>query len=791
MFHSNKIETLNLWGVKILIFLIPLLPIFVSTSLVFPYISGKNFAFRVLVGLAAALWISLAVINKEYRPRTSVITISILTFTFIVGMADLLGVNPYRSFWSNYERMEGYITILHLTLYFLIIKSVLKTKKDWGIFLNVIFAVSILVSFFAITMTIHVDPEKYSRYVMEYGTRASSTIGNPPFLASYLLLSIFIGIGLIFNTQKACLKTFYLLAILFDTTAIYLTGSRGAMLAGVAGVILSFFFIFRGMNISRKRFGILLMVLLLIVISAGFMVFSYSDLTKNSGDISAFNAQQLNPLERNIYRFTTMFSHYSINTRLEAWEMALNAVKERPLLGWGQENFIAVYTVNPIPLVHEHIWMDRAHNIVIEWLVNAGFLGLFSYLALFASAFYFIRQAFNKKTIKRPEAVTLFIALIVYFLQNLLTFDTINTYFIFFALLAYIDHIEFIGESSAEGSKDNIEADNLKVRYMGILFAALLVFSGTCYYLNYKPMEKSRHIVKMGFSSPENDSYSLLLDDFNHALSINALGDEYLRKSMLSVSSQILKTKYFNREGALKLIQATGEELWKGIAVNRYNLKYYHDLINIYTMIAQYEPSYIKLTETLIYECLRMNPQFQWAHMAMTDIYILKKDYEGAFKNINEIVDMDPENEEKLLKLALVSTYALKEVPLNQALEKLKEIRLSRDENIISKRKSSLALAELYQLAIVNKEIENYPEALKYLNDIIMILSFEQGKYFEKDIKFYRPKRIARIHIEIARAYLKLNNKEAALKAVEKALKIDTNLPDDAKTLINSLNNGI
>jgi branched-subunit amino acid transport protein len=90
MIPSGKIKNFHLLGIKIIIFLIPVLPLYVSSSMAFPYITGKNFAFRILVEFAAALWLSFIFIYKEYRLRNSAITLSILTFTCIVGLADLL-----------------------------------------------------------------------------------------------------------------------------------------------------------------------------------------------------------------------------------------------------------------------------------------------------------------------------------------------------------------------------------------------------------------------------------------------------------------------------------------------------------------------------------------------------------------------------------------------------------------------------------------------------------------------------------------------------------------------------
>ena len=261
--------------------------------------------------------------------------------------------------------------------------------------------ICVFVSLFAFLIPIPVEPTHYSRYVMEYGTRVHSTIGNPPFLASYLLLSILIGFILIFNTQKLYLKFVYLSIVLLHSVAIYLTGSRGAILAGASGIIIYLFFILKGKNIFRKK--LVLTSIIFIVLAVGFITHNYSDSMKNKRDISPFTAMLSNPHDMNIYRFVTIFSDPAVKTRLDTWRIALNGIKERPLLGWGQGNFAGIYTVNPIPFAREYTWLDRAHNIVIDWLVSAGFLGLFSYLAIFASAFYFIRSAFHKEKIQRLQ----------------------------------------------------------------------------------------------------------------------------------------------------------------------------------------------------------------------------------------------------------------------------------------------------------------------------------------------------------------------------------------------------
>src|SRR3989344_1034377 len=97
---SKSLEKTFLWTIKIGIWLIP-------------FITGKNFMFRIIVELLAVLWVSLAVGRPEYRPKLTPLLKVATVFITVLFLADLFGPNPYRSFFSNYERMEGFMMHVH------------------------------------------------------------------------------------------------------------------------------------------------------------------------------------------------------------------------------------------------------------------------------------------------------------------------------------------------------------------------------------------------------------------------------------------------------------------------------------------------------------------------------------------------------------------------------------------------------------------------------------------------------------------------------------------------------
>ena len=66
------------------------------------------------------------------------------------------------------------------------------------------------------------------------------------------------------------------------------------------------------------------------------------------------------------------------------WNISWQGVKERPILGWGQDNFSFVFTKYYNPQMYaQEPWFDRSHNVFLDWLVAAGVVGLIAYLYLF------------------------------------------------------------------------------------------------------------------------------------------------------------------------------------------------------------------------------------------------------------------------------------------------------------------------------------------------------------------------------------------------------------------------
>jgi hypothetical protein len=113
------------------LFAIPFIPLYIANGLFFPFITGKGFLFRILVEIASVAWLVLALADKKYRPRFSWILVLYGAFAAWMFVADVCALNPHKAFWSNLERMDGYVTLIHAFLLFVVAGGILGPLKLW------------------------------------------------------------------------------------------------------------------------------------------------------------------------------------------------------------------------------------------------------------------------------------------------------------------------------------------------------------------------------------------------------------------------------------------------------------------------------------------------------------------------------------------------------------------------------------------------------------------------------------------------------------------------------------
>lgn len=398
------------------IFAVPFIPFVVANGFFFPFITGKNFTFRIIVEIVFALWIILILFDSSARPKKSGLWFAFLLFVGSIGISTFIGENPHKSFWSNFERMEGWITLLHLGAYFTVLVSMLKDEKNWKWLWNVSIGVSVLLSLFGALQLAGVFP------INQGGVRVDATFGNATYLAVYMLFHLFMTLYALVRWQPArWLQIGYSIAIVLQALMIFYAATRGTTLGLLGGLLLSgliFAFFSKGSKTLRNG-GIALLVGVLVV-AGGFFLVKDSSFVQNNDVLTRFASINLEEGQ----------------TRFTVWNMALIGAQERPIFGWGQENFNYVFNENyKASMYAQEPWFDRVHNQFLDWLIAGGIVGFLLYLSLYIFALWYLWRGDTFDVRERAIFAGLLAA---YGFHSLFVFDNVLSSILFLGLLAYI-----------------------------------------------------------------------------------------------------------------------------------------------------------------------------------------------------------------------------------------------------------------------------------------------------------------------------------------------------------------
>ncbi len=425
------------WGTISALFLVLLTPFVIADgggshglyipffNMFFPFITGKNFLFRIFIEIALMCYVLLALRDPKYRPRPSLIMWTMLGLVAWMAIAAVTSVDPLKSFWSNFERMEGYVTLLHLFAWFVMAGAVLTAEGLWERFFNFSVTLSAVMGLDALMQLLGWVPIS-----SQSGARVDTTFGNATYLAVYMLFNIFITLYLLANRWQerrltATTQALYGVVLVLQFVALYHTETRGALLGVIGGLIIAALWVAlfgRSPQLKFMRRASLWGLGALALVAVAFFAAKDTSFVKQNSTLARVASISLNDP--------------TVQSRLlYIWPTALKGISERPVFGWGQENFNFVFNAHYQPEMYaQEQWFDRAHNQFLDFGIAGGIPALLLYVALFGLAAWVLWRS----ALPVPAQAAMLGLLAGYAFNNMFVFDNIVSFFYFFAILAFL-----------------------------------------------------------------------------------------------------------------------------------------------------------------------------------------------------------------------------------------------------------------------------------------------------------------------------------------------------------------
>lgn len=497
--------------IVVVIGLILVTPWLMGDTMYFPYISLKGLYIRSIIQIALALYVVLMIVDPASRPKRSPLLYAIITFVIVAGISVYTSMSPVRSFWSNYERMEGYILVLHLAVLFIIASAVMR-RRDWAWIAGFSLLMSVIVGAHALgdinTAAAQANLQGVAGAELEKvkaAVRISGKLGNSSYLGVYALIHVFIaalGTLMVFRgnreeelqngnvhtkAQRWSATSLFMIIVgilltAFNLFILFKTGTRGAFVGLVVGLcVMAGYLMFKEKHkiIKYCSLGIFTAVVLGVVLLG---VFKNSTWVQSSPQLSRYAAL----ISFDVKTVTKKLGE----DRTMIWGMTLKGVQDKPLFGWGQDNYGYVFAKYYDPGMHarEH-WFDRSHNVFLDWMIATGIVGFLSYLAFFVIAAWLL---FSKKTrLTVIERATMLGLLAAYFVHNLFVFDNLSSYVLFFLILAYI-HDRYTHDRQTVIPRANKDYGTM---ILGAAFVMVLFTSYTLYKTVYIPYTQNTNLI--------------------------------------------------------------------------------------------------------------------------------------------------------------------------------------------------------------------------------------------------------------------------------------------------------
>ena len=617
------------------IFAVPFLAFIVSSSMFFPFITGKNFSFRIIVEIMTALWLILMLFDARYKPRKSWVLAMLAIFVGIVALSSIFGENFYRSFWSNYERMEGLVTYLHLLAYFLVLAGTMKTEKVWNWLFHTTLLASAIIAFYGVF-------QLFGVLQTHQGSRLDATLGNASYLAVYMVFHIFLAMAL-FYRAKDFRKWIYFFVIILESFVLYHTATRGAILGIIGSLFISWILIAILSSSKKSKLAHISLLAGMAIIIAGFLFLAKSDFVKNSQVLNRFAGISL--------------SEGTTESRLTIWKMSWAGFKEKPIFGWGQENFNLVFNKYYEPILYkQEPWFDRAHNVFFDRLTTNGIFGLLSYVGLLGAALYYL-WAKRKKTGLSVEDSAIFGSMfLAYFFNNLFVFDNLISLILFATFLAYVGFRAKAGALipilSGRPNEAPKEADYGKAVYAVIIGAA---FVFVIYIVNIPGILASKAIIN-AFKMAGAGNTKGAFESFQKAISYNSFGSMEAREHLSSFAMQVYDSSNIDKEFKDKVASYAIDELKKQNEQYPDDIREMIFLAAVYNKTQKYEEAI-----NLLNKAVEIAPKKQQLYFELGTSYLNKGDNENGMATLKKSFDLDQTNEEARRIYAVSAIFASKD----------------------------------------------------------------------------------------------------------------------------------
>ncbi len=377
----------------------------VKDATAYPFVFLTTILLQATIGLTVPAFLVLVWRQPSFRPRRAWLSIAVGAYFVALSVSCAFAFNRHRSFWGAQDRMGGLFSLAHFFVWYVMATSLLRSWRDWRRLLH-----------WQVTLGFYVALTALQDLSKPGFERISGVLGNPIYCATYQVFIIGILALLWVRTRNFRLRALYAVGAILSLATLVLSGSRGPLLGLVSGLIV----VALVWTVTGRHWRYL-------VTTVGALLLAGA---------SYILVVRMGPS----WNYLHLFSKSSDDARPMIWSMAFAGFRSHPLLGWGPENYEAIFDAHFLP---QFIckggygeWTDIAHSLLFEHLATTGALGTFAFVAVWVAFALTLRRAFRRGWIETRAFYVLLGLSVAYLVQGQFITDSPSSHAMLFLLLA-------------------------------------------------------------------------------------------------------------------------------------------------------------------------------------------------------------------------------------------------------------------------------------------------------------------------------------------------------------------
>lgn len=371
-----------------------------------PFEPAKVAIFRGVVAMMGAataiIWLAEAIRSRGSvsRPQArcwwtdNPVAMPALGYATAYVLATATSIAPPLSLWGPHDNPQGTITVLCAVIFFLLIASGLQTKAQFDRLVSALILGSVAVAVYGLSQFFGIDSLPW---ITDSVSPVLSTLGRSNFLGAYLAMVVPFTLLRIADGDRGGSRARYAFVLALQVACLWLTLARAAWIGLLGGVLL-----FLGLLAQRRRSRALWWIALVMLILGVWLYAAMNVTALPRWGQAAAGAQSGQSIPFADLRDA------SVNARLTIWRTTLGLIRDRWLLGYGPEQFTAVFAAHYPPELARfegpQVVVDDPHNLFLDQTMAVGVIGLAALLGVLIVFYRLMLVALHRCTNRSSES---------------------------------------------------------------------------------------------------------------------------------------------------------------------------------------------------------------------------------------------------------------------------------------------------------------------------------------------------------------------------------------------------